>query len=42
MEDLWTIKADRKHFLKIFTQTKLTNVLYRLLLYFPNSQEDII
>ena len=41
-ENLWTITVNCKNVCKIITQTKLTNVLYRFLLYFPKFQEDIL
>ena len=36
------LQLTRKFSCKIFTQTKLTDVLYRFLLYFPNFREDIL
>ena len=41
-ENLSTITVNCKMFCEIFTQTKLTDVLYRFLYYFPNFLKDIL
>ena len=42
LQDLLTIIVNCKYFYKIFTQTKLKDILYCFLLYFPNFHENIL
>ena len=42
LKNLSIITVHCKKFCKIFTQTKLTDVLYDFMLYFLNIQENIL